>query len=65
MSAMRLECGKVNTSTCTFVLSVLVSEVFSFLSETLAGKVDSTYGCYFVPAFSGLFCPYWQNDARG
>lgn len=33
--------------------------------ETLAAKVDSTHGCYFVPAFSGLFCPYWQNDARG
>lgn len=33
--------------------------------ETLAEKVDSTYGCCFVPAFSGLFCPYWQNDARG
>ncbi|CAC5390896.1 glpK [Mytilus coruscus] len=33
--------------------------------ETLAQKVDSTHGCYFVPAFSGLFCPYWQDDARG
>ncbi|KAL4228636.1 Glycerol kinase 3 [Mactra antiquata] len=33
--------------------------------ETLASKVESTSGCYFVPAFSGLFCPYWQNDARG
>ncbi|CAG5127904.1 unnamed protein product [Candidula unifasciata] len=33
--------------------------------ETLASEVDSTHGCYFVPAFSGLFCPYWQNDARG
>uniref|UniRef100_A0A0B7BFS1 Probable glycerol kinase n=2 Tax=Arion vulgaris TaxID=1028688 RepID=A0A0B7BFS1_9EUPU len=33
--------------------------------EVLASEVDSTHGCYFVPAFSGLFCPYWQNDARG
>ncbi|KAK3770700.1 hypothetical protein RRG08_037892 [Elysia crispata] len=33
--------------------------------EQLASAVDSTYGCYFVPAFSGLFCPYWQSDARG
>ncbi|KAK3588819.1 hypothetical protein CHS0354_028468 [Potamilus streckersoni] len=33
--------------------------------ETLASKVDSTHGCYFVPAFSGLFCPYWLADARG
>lgn len=33
--------------------------------EELAASVDSTHGCYFVPAFSGLFCPYWQSDARG
>ncbi|KAH9514969.1 Glycerol kinase 3, partial [Bulinus truncatus] len=33
--------------------------------EKLASEVDTTHGCYFVPAFSGLFCPYWQNDARG
>jgi len=33
--------------------------------EKLAAEVDSTHGCYFVPAFSGLFCPYWQSDARG
>ncbi|KAK2155437.1 hypothetical protein LSH36_240g00014 [Paralvinella palmiformis] len=33
--------------------------------ETLAADVDDTHGCYFVPAFSGLFCPYWQPDARG
>nr|KAG5703569.1 hypothetical protein BaRGS_000954 [Batillaria attramentaria] len=33
--------------------------------ETLAQQVESTHGCYFVPAFSGLFCPYWQDSARG
>ncbi|XP_076438724.1 glycerol kinase 3-like isoform X2 [Babylonia areolata] len=33
--------------------------------EALAQRVDSTHGCYFVPAFSGLFCPYWQDSARG
>ncbi|RUS78178.1 hypothetical protein EGW08_014066 [Elysia chlorotica] len=33
--------------------------------EKLASAVESTSGCYFVPAFSGLFCPYWQSDARG
>ena len=33
--------------------------------ETLAGSVEDTGGCYFVPAFSGLFCPYWQSNARG
>ncbi|PIK60723.1 putative glycerol kinase [Apostichopus japonicus] len=33
--------------------------------ETLAKSVENTGGVYFVPAFSGLFAPYWQNDARG
>ena len=33
--------------------------------EDLALTVDDTHGCYFVPAFSGLFCPYWHTDARG
>jgi glycerol kinase len=34
-------------------------------SEPLAAKVDDTSGLYFVPAFSGLFAPYWRPDARG
>jgi glycerol kinase len=33
--------------------------------ETLAGSVEDNGGCYFVPAFSGLFAPYWRSDARG
>ncbi|HTX79567.1 MAG TPA: glycerol kinase GlpK [Longilinea sp.] len=33
--------------------------------ETLAKTVDDAGGIYFVPAFSGLFAPYWKNDARG
>ncbi len=33
--------------------------------ETLASSVDDNGGIYFVPAFSGLFAPYWKNDARG
>ncbi len=33
--------------------------------ETLAGTVEDTGGMYFVPAFSGLFAPYWRSDARG
>ncbi|KAL0985602.1 hypothetical protein UPYG_G00159310 [Umbra pygmaea] len=33
--------------------------------EKLAGEVDSSYGCYFVPAFSGLYAPYWEPSARG
>ena len=33
--------------------------------EALAKTVDDNGGVYFVPAFSGLFAPYWKNDARG
>ena len=33
--------------------------------ETLAQTVDDNGGAYFVPAFSGLFAPYWRADARG
>jgi glycerol kinase len=33
--------------------------------EELAGTVDDNGGCYFVPAFSGLFAPYWKSSARG
>ncbi|MGH3097989.1 MAG: glycerol kinase GlpK [Streptosporangiales bacterium] len=34
-------------------------------SEQLARQVDDNGGVYFVPAFSGLFAPYWRSDARG
>src|ERR671935_824590 len=33
--------------------------------EALAQTVDDNGGAYFVPAFSGLFAPYWKSDARG
>jgi glycerol kinase len=33
--------------------------------ETLANSVEDNGGVYFVPAFSGLFAPYWRSDARG
>ncbi|HEY5222614.1 MAG TPA: glycerol kinase GlpK [Microbacteriaceae bacterium] len=33
--------------------------------EKLAASVDDNGGAYFVPAFSGLFAPYWRPDARG
>lgn len=33
--------------------------------EDLAKTVDDNGGIYFVPAFSGLFAPYWRSDARG
>ena len=34
-------------------------------SEALAAQVEDTGDVYFVPAFSGLFAPYWRDDARG
>ncbi|SDH72061.1 glycerol kinase GlpK [Nonomuraea jiangxiensis] len=34
-------------------------------SEALARQVSDSGGVYFVPAFSGLFAPYWRGDARG
>jgi glycerol kinase len=34
-------------------------------TEAIAQSVEDTGGCYFVPAFSGLFAPYWDMYARG
>jgi glycerol kinase len=33
--------------------------------ETLARTVDNNGGCYIVPAFSGLYAPHWDSQARG
>jgi glycerol kinase len=33
--------------------------------ETLAKSAEDNGGIYFVPAFSGLYAPYWRSDARG
>ncbi|MFJ5992033.1 glycerol kinase GlpK [Lentzea sp. NPDC092896] len=33
--------------------------------EDFASSVEDNGGAYFVPAFSGLFAPYWRSDARG
>lgn len=33
--------------------------------ESLAASVPDNGDVYFVPAFSGLYAPYWRNDARG
>ena len=38
---------------------------FSKHVEDYAASVPDSGGAYFVPAFSGLFAPYWQSDARG
>lgn len=37
----------------------------SVVSEKLAAEVGTSHGCYFVPAFSGLYAPYWEPSARG
>ncbi|MBQ4066943.1 MAG: glycerol kinase GlpK, partial [Clostridia bacterium] len=34
-------------------------------SETVATSVSDTNGCYFVPAFTGIGAPYWNQEARG
>jgi glycerol kinase len=38
---------------------------FSHHVEGFAREVEDSGGIYFVPAFSGLFAPYWRSDARG
>ncbi len=38
---------------------------FSKHVEDYAKQVEDSGGIYFVPAFSGLFAPYWRSDARG
>jgi glycerol kinase len=38
---------------------------FSDEIEALANTVDNNGGVYFVPAFSGLYAPYWKDSARG
>jgi glycerol kinase len=38
---------------------------FSHHVEDFADHVEDSGGIYFVPAFSGLFAPYWRGDARG
>ena len=38
---------------------------FSHHVEDYAKQVEDSGGIYFVPAFSGLFAPYWRSDARG
>lgn len=45
---------------------MLGSRVISRLfSEPLARTAGSSGDVYFVPAFSGLYAPYWRSDARG
>ena len=41
------------------------SSISPSTSKTMPRQVPDSGGIYFVPAFSGLFAPYWQSDARG
>lgn len=41
----------------------IISDMKDFSDE--AESVDDCGGIYFVPAFSGLYAPYWNHDARG
>lgn len=43
----------------------LRSHAVPLCTEQLAAMVGTSYGCYFVPAFSGLYAPYWEPSARG
>jgi glycerol kinase len=50
-----------------FLFLYLMSTVINSAPEVnvLASAVKDTAGVYFVTAFSGLFAPYWRDDARG
>jgi len=44
--------------------NLCIADTYNTISET-ANTVDNTNGVHFVPAFSGLYAPYWKSDARG
>lgn len=44
--------------------SLSIASSFEEIDE-MAESVKDSGGVYFVPAFSGLFAPYWRPDARG
>lgn len=43
----------------------MISDQIMGDSDLPENQVTSTGGAYFVPAFKGLFAPYWRPDARG
>jgi hypothetical protein len=49
----------------TLVLGVYWSPVIGLAERLRAVGLRERGGIYFVPAFSGLFAPYWQSDAAG
>ncbi|OLB64990.1 MAG: glycerol kinase [Actinobacteria bacterium 13_2_20CM_2_72_6] len=62
-------CFDPGQAKCTYGTGsfLLLNGIISSAPEIneLAAQVEDNGGCYFVPAFSGLFAPYWRPDARG
>uniref|UniRef100_A0A8C5AL92 glycerol kinase n=1 Tax=Gadus morhua TaxID=8049 RepID=A0A8C5AL92_GADMO len=60
-------------SGCAIIRILIVISIFGIdnvvstplNAEKMAASVGTSYGCYFVPAFSGLYAPYWEPSARG
>ncbi len=50
---------------CNGCATTWASLISRSMIEDYARQVPDSGGIYFVPAFSGLFAPYWQSDARG
>jgi len=41
-----------------------IADTYNSITNTV-NTVQDTNGVHFVPAFSGLYAPYWKSDARG
>lgn len=41
-----------------------IADTYNSITNT-ANSVDNTNGVHFVPAFCGLYAPYWKSNARG
>ena len=48
-----------------YTYNILLHFTLASFIEELARKVEDTADVYFVPAFSGLYAPHWEHDARG
>jgi len=59
--------GSVSTSGAALTWAVDTMKMVPSAKELseIASTVEDSAGMYFVPAFTGLFCPYWRTDARG
>lgn len=59
--------GSVSVAASSFTWLKDNLRIFSSMDEAnqLAGEVADSRGIYFVPAFHGLYAPYWNAQARG